>query len=53
MQAVVVLMSVEDVQNRGPDFQFTHFVGPPFLVYVLSKIWDFLYDCICITMITQ
>jgi len=30
MQAVVVLMSVEDVQNTSLDFQFAHFVGPHF-----------------------
>jgi len=52
-QPVVVLVSAQDVQMGAPMFNLRALRGPPFLVHALSKIWDFVYDCIFIIMITQ
>ena len=40
---VVVLVSVQGVQNGGPHFQFTRFEGTPFLVYALARIYEIFF----------
>jgi len=38
MRTVVVFVSVQGVQNRGPHFQFTRFTGDP--IFSLSTFKD-------------
>ena len=44
---VVVLVSVQGVQNGSPQFKFTRFEGAPILsLRALKNFWAFVYDCI-------
>ena len=51
LHTVVVLVSVQGVQNGGLYFKITRFERPPFLVYTFKDLLAFLYECIYIIII--
>jgi len=51
LHTVVVLVSVQGVQNGGLYFKITRFERPPFLVYTFKDLLAFLYESIYIIII--
>ena len=45
---VVILVSAQDVQNGGPILNLSALRGTSFSIYVLSKIYEFLFMSLCL-----